>query len=123
MKRLLLATLVLLCSTTLLATNDEIVLGHYSHSSKGFSIAFEWKLDGISNVRVNNARYPGPFPYNNHGIFENVGVYSFTVDEGSIFVFVAFADRGVKTAAGIYQPAGSKKGARSFPLSFTARPK
>ena len=50
-----LAMLVILVATSsAFAWDEEILNGHYSYRSKDLSISFDWKLNGITRLRINS---------------------------------------------------------------------
>jgi len=48
---------ILAFSFPLFAWDEEILNGRYSYQSKRLTISFDWRLNGISNLRINSQKY------------------------------------------------------------------
>ena len=72
---IVLLSLLVFSASSLSASEEEFLWGFYQSKNKEFPLQFLIDRNGVSNVKVNSAEYPGTFRLTEHGIFGNTAFY------------------------------------------------
>lgn len=101
------ATLFLfLAPSTVFATSEDAVFGHYAASQRGYSLSFDWDEKGIHTLRINGRVVVKNAAVDSRGVFAGAGLYEIDLPrehgrQTTLKVLILLHDESVKAAVGI----------------------